>query len=378
MKAQVQYVVQWDKGDKKLTWSGTPYGVMNGLRNNGVEVIEIPIGVRKPFRLILFIVRGIMNFLGQKDYNSINMILLEWDLKYIKRKKLKKGIPTIFYTQYKYAFLEDCYYYQDLSVEYLERFKQEHPELVMYTPMRKSKLPAWQEFRLRRAVKSEERCRGYFTMSHFLEREYIDNDHVDSSKVHWVGGGSNIDVSMIENADKNGYRFLFIGKDWERKNGPLVIKAFRKLKKSFPEAELYVIGPKDKPEPMEKDEGILFIGRLEYEQMAKYYNLCDYFIMPSKFEGYGIVFAEALMFGLPCIGRNAFAMPEFITDDENGYLVEGIDENELCEKMAQLMINKDRLKANVLNKRDQYEEFYSWDAVAGRMIEIIKKDYSFE
>ena len=46
-------------------------------------------------------------------------------------------------------------------------------------------------------------------------------------------------------------------------------------------------------------------------------NLCDYFVMPSKFEAYGLVFAEALIYGLPCIGKKCYARPEFI-NNENG------------------------------------------------------------
>ena len=38
--------------------------------------------------------------------------------------------------------------------------------------------------------------------------------------------------------------------------------------------------------------------------------------MPSYFEAYGLVFIEALTYGLPCIGRNAFEMPNFIQDSE--------------------------------------------------------------
>ena len=57
---------------------------------------------------------------------------------------------------------------------------------------------------------------------------------------------------------------------------------------------------------------------MSYEESAKYFNLCDFFVMPSRFEAYGLVFPEALIFGLPCIGKNICAVPEFIQDGENG------------------------------------------------------------
>ena len=49
--------------------------------------------------------------------------------------------------------------------------------------------------------------------------------------------------------------------------------------------------------------------------------MCDVFCMPSYFEAYGLVFVEALTFGLPCIGRNCYEMPYFIEDGKTGLLL---------------------------------------------------------
>ena len=53
--------------------------------------------------------------------------------------------------------------------------------------------------------------------------------------------------------------------------------------------------------------------------------------MPSYFEAYGLVFAEALTYGLPCIGRDKFAMSEFIEDGCTGRLISGEDVEELLD-----------------------------------------------
>ena len=95
--------------------------------------------------------------------------------------------------------------------------------------------------------------------------------------------------------------------------------------------------------------------------------------MPSQFEAYGLVFAEALIYGLPCIGKNCFAMPEFIKDGDNGYLIDENDANELCKKMEMLLTDKEIAK-NVMNNMNYYKDKYSWDSVAKRMIEVFKQD----
>ena len=116
-----------------------------------------------------------------------------------------------------------------------------------------------------------------------------------------------------------------------------------------------------------------FTQLFQLRKLSYYYNICDIFCMPSYFEAYGLVFGEALVYGLPCIGRNNFAMKEFIQDGYNGYLIEKDDPYELAKKMFDLL-NDDKIKSNVENNRGYYIEEYSWDTVAERIIKVINTD----
>lgn len=92
--------------------------------------------------------------------------------------------------------------------------------------------------------------------------------------------------------------------------------------------------------------------------------------MPSKFEAYGLVFPEALTFGLPCIGRNAYEMPYFIEEGETGYLLKQENAEELADLMDKTLSSK-QLATNVCERRDFYLKEYSWDTVARRIYEVI-------
>lgn len=205
-------------------------------------------------------------------------------------------------------------------------------------------------------------------MGNWMADELVRKYNIPKHKVHHVGGGSNIDVSKIDGTSKNGKRFLFVGRDFDRKNGPLVVEAFKKIYETDKSYELYIIGP-------EKIncicEGIRFLGNLSYDEVAYYFNLCDVFCMPSKFEAYGLVFVEALIYGLPCIGRNAYEMPYFIEDGVTGYLLNDENAKKLSELMLNLINNKEIIN-NVLSKREYYIKEYSWDTVAERIYNIIK------
>lgn len=118
-------------------------------------------------------------------------------------------------------------------------------------------------------------------------------------------------------------------------------------------------------------EGVKFLGDIPVEKLSYYFNLCDIFCMPSRFEAYGLVFIEALVYGLPCIGRNEFEMKEFINDGYNGYLIKDDNKEVLAKKMYELLQNN-KIKENIMKERSKYIQEYSWDRVAERIIEIIR------
>ena len=118
--------------------------------------------------------------------------------------------------------------------------------------------------------------------------------------------------------------------------------------------------------------GIYLLGDLGAEELAEYYNLCDVFCMPSYFEAYGLVFAEALVYGLPCIGRDKFAMREIIEDGRTGRLFSGEDAQELAEEMWEVLRDPN-YRAEVEARRDRYLEEYSWDRVAERICSVMEQ-----
>ena len=67
---------------------------------------------------------------------------------------------------------------------------------------------------------------------------------------------------------------------------------------------------------------ISFLGIISDKELDDLYRDCGVFAMPSKKEGFGIVFLEAMRFGKPCIGGNHGAIPEIIKHGVNGYLVD--------------------------------------------------------
>lgn len=80
--------------------------------------------------------------------------------------------------------------------------------------------------------------------------------------------------------------------------------------------------------------------------IAEEYMVADVFVLPSRFEGFGLVLIEALSFGLPVISFDCPAGPsEIVQDGVNGRLVPPLDPRELAYALAQLMSDEADRKA---------------------------------
>jgi glycosyltransferase involved in cell wall biosynthesis len=96
---------------------------------------------------------------------------------------------------------------------------------------------------------------------------------------------------------------LFVGKDWQRKGGNLLVAAFKILQKEFPKAQLTIIGCK----PEIAGSGITVLGFLDKKDESsrrlidRAFKNATMFCMPSLWESTGLVYMEAALFGLPLI-----------------------------------------------------------------------------
>lgn len=213
-----------------------------------------------------------------------------------------------------------------------------------------------------------------FCMSEQLRESFIADFGQAPDKVVTVGAGANVDTTDVPEREFAPARFLFVGKQWERKGGPTVLRAFERLRRELPDAELTIAGPAklsvDVP-------GVQVLGRVSREgsegagAMADLYRRATAFVMPSLYEPLGVAVLEAMAAGLPCIGSTGGALPELIEDGVTGLLVQPGDEDALLERMRELATGPDLCRALGDAGASRYRERFTWDAVADRMLEAI-------
>ena len=223
---------------------------------------------------------------------------------------------------------------------------------------------------------------GIFTLSERLRRSFIEDLGLASTRVHAMLAGPNLDVARIPETlprDVAGAMrhptVLFVGRQFHRKGGDVLMQAFRRVRERIPDARLLIAGPASftTTEP-----GITVLGDLNkntpegWAALAEAYGSADVFCLPTRFEPFGIAFIEAMYFGLPCIGTDAWAVPEMITDGETGFTVPIDDVAALADRLLRLL--GDRALARRMGNagRERAYRQFTWQRVIQRMLDVIE------
>lgn len=123
-----------------------------------------------------------------------------------------------------------------------------------------------------------------------------------------------------------------------------LITALPRLLPRWPELQLVAVGDgddrawlEDLAEETGVDRHVHFLTGLSYEDLAACYGHCELFALPSKGEGFGLVYLEAMACGKPVIGGAHGGAPEVIEDGKTGYVVPHGDAAQLATAMETLL-----------------------------------------
>lgn len=361
----LNFVARWSKTNKKQTWSGIVWGLYTTLgkyyKVNDIDISEV--GLSTYYRVARYFARKI----GLR-LDDININLINNTRRYINNSNFGEGL----FFQFDESIIDDStrntYVFIDESVDHALFMRECQPEVFEKSNFAKTNIH-FLEKRRKQQNDYFMNCAGIFTLCHWLVDDLVNRTGIPADKVHYGGSGINVDFEAIDDSQKIGNKILFVGKDFERKGGYHIVDAFKKLKQKMPTAELHVAGPKENP-VNEHIDGYCFHGLCNRTQLNELYNRCDVFAMPSYFEAFGIVFVEALTFGLPCLVRNCQDMPVVVKHGETGYVIDA-DEIEVTADYLFDLLNNPKFKNNVTNNRSYYKSYYSWESVAERIHNVI-------
>jgi len=178
-----------------------------------------------------------------------------------------------------------------------------------------------------------------------------------------LGVGASFDVLPDPPDGPREPTVLYVGSDWRRKGGDVLVDAFRRVRSERPDARLQIVGTE---EPAAED-GVEVLGFLrDRDRLADLYARASVFCLPSRFEPYGLVAVEAMAHELPCVVTPG-ALAEVVLDGETGIVVPQEDPVALAGALSRLLDDPPYARRLGVDARSRVEEQLTWDAVVERM-----------
>jgi glycosyltransferase involved in cell wall biosynthesis len=194
-----------------------------------------------------------------------------------------------------------------------------------------------------------------------------------------------IELENYKNLSK--YRFtksdkkiiLFIGTLSPVKGLRYLIRAIEIIHAEMENTILMIIGDGEERKFLEEiviklhlENVVIFQGRIPNEDVPKYMVQGDIFVLPSLSEGFPNVILEAMAVGLPIVSTNVNGLSEIIKNNENGYLVEPRNPQQLAEKV--LMILKNPMQSKTISRNNiEKAKKYSWKNVVEGLEDVYLK-----
>jgi glycosyltransferase involved in cell wall biosynthesis len=120
------------------------------------------------------------------------------------------------------------------------------------------------------------------------------------------------------------------------------------------------------------EKNVRLAGTLPPLQLAELLVGSDLLVVPSYYEGFGIVYLEGMGFGIPSVATTAGGAGELVRDGENGYLIDPGDVRSLIQILQRIMSDRDRLRALSLGALRTYHDHPTWGEGVGQARDFLQ------
>ena len=169
---------------------------------------------------------------------------------------------------------------------------------------------------------------------------------------------------------------LIVGRmahDERYKGHDLLIDIWRDVTADVPGAVLRVVGDGDDRPRLEQraaamnlGDRIAFLGRVSDERLAQEYERCTAVVMPSRGEGFGLVFIEAMRAARSCIGGHGSAS-EIIVDGDTGFVVDPDNRADLLQAVVRMLRDRTGTAAMGVRGRARFLQYFTEDHFRRRL-----------
>lgn len=163
---------------------------------------------------------------------------------------------------------------------------------------------------------------------------------------------------------------LFVGGDFRRKGGPILLEAFRKHLRS--RADLHVLTQS----PIDPEPGVIVHRDLKpyTEPWLERWRNASVFVFPSNLDTFGIVLIEALAFGVPVVANRVGAAEDALDQGKAGWLLSSLTVDEIGSAIRDVLDRPDEAARRAEAGRRRFLERFELGANARRFARLIQAE----
>ncbi len=226
-----------------------------------------------------------------------------------------------------------------------------------------------------------QQCDTAVFASEWIKNEASQRYAVHYDKVRVLEFGANIPHPMQYQIDMPNdiCQITFIGRHWKAKGGDIAFKTYKLLQERGVPSRITFIGCTP-PKEIYKDEGTTIFPFLDKSKPDELQQFCDilynshFLLLPTRFDAFGIAFAEASAYGVPSLGTRVGGTAQAVREGKNGYLLpleSGAEE--YADKIIELWSDSERYRALRQSSRREYETRLNWDVWLERIDKIFEE-----
>ena len=166
---------------------------------------------------------------------------------------------------------------------------------------------------------------------------------------------------------------LYVGKIEERRNVYFLLEVFRRLRRNGQRVHLTMIGGGDTAyaqdflrelQPELEDRTVTYIPKAAQRELAGFYRAADLFLFPTQYDIFGMVLLEAMYCGLPAVSSRNGGSATLIENGVNGAIVPEFDACAWANTIADLLSDREALRAMGAAAARTIEQQFTWDRIA--------------
>ncbi len=168
---------------------------------------------------------------------------------------------------------------------------------------------------------------------------------------------------------------VFIGREWRRKGGDIVVATVRELERRGTPCRLVIVGT-EPPEAVPASTVVMpFLDKRRPDHARLFSTLlaeAHFLFVPSRAEAYGQVFCEAAAYGLPALSSRVGGIPSIIGDGETGFLLPpGSRPSSYAQIIEDALADPERYSRVGLAARARYRAVLNWRAFGERLVAAV-------